>query len=210
MPETTNKAKMAVKISDEIFTAFGWISRPLRDENWDCVSPRHKKDTHPADVVFTYDDPFQRTHPYILTDLKSYARTTISYTSVKDALESLAMSVDCATRSGSFREFYVTQNDNFSVVAMLFIYNHDNEYPKGIEEMLKDITPNIIGLRAGLKIAVVGPERINYLKTVANDIYVQRGKSNCLLWIIARGATQTSSCPTRKQKPVVAPRSRCF
>jgi hypothetical protein len=127
-------------------------------------------------VVFTYDDPFQRTHPYILTDLKSYARTTINYTSVKDALESLAMAVDCATRSGSFREFYVTQNDNFSVAAMLFVYNHDNEYLKGIEEMLKEISPKIIGLRAGLKIAVVGPERINYLKTVANDIYVQRGK----------------------------------
>lgn len=206
MPETSNKAKIAVKISDEIFTVFGWGRRPLRDENWDCVTKRHNKATHPADVVFTYDDPFLRVRPYLLTDLKSYARSTINWTSVKQALESLAMSVDCATRSASFRNFYVTENDNFVVTAMLFIYNHDGQYPKGVEEMLKDITPKLIALRAGLKIAVLGPDRINYLKTVANDILVQRGKrtlpdGDCCAWFypdlkLSHPKSETGLCAT--------------
>jgi hypothetical protein len=176
MPETSNKALMAVKISEEIFETFGWNARPLRDTNWDCTTKKHAKLTHPADVVFTYDDPFQRPRPYILTDLKSYGKATLQWSKIKDALVSLAMSIDCATRSPSFRKLFVAENDNFTVTGMLFIYNHDNEYQKGVEEMLKDLAPKMIGLRAGLKIILIGPERINYLKTVANDINVQRGK----------------------------------
>lgn len=176
MGETINRAEMAVKISDEIFSFFGWSRRPLRDHNWDCVTKKHDKKTHPADVVFSYDDPFQRVHPYILTDLKSYAKATINFANVKDSLESLAQSVDCATRSGSFRELYIEENDTFNVMGMLFIYNHDNLYPKGVEEMLKDISSKMLGIRAGLKLAVVGPSKISYLKSIANDIYVLRAK----------------------------------
>ena len=59
---------------------------------------------------------------------------------------------------------------------MLFIYNHDNLYVKGVEEMLKDIAPKMIRLRTGLKIAVVGPERINYLGLPAVEWVNFRGK----------------------------------
>jgi hypothetical protein len=177
MAETINKAALAGVISNQIFGLFGWASRPLHDHNWDCVTKKHDKKTHPADVVFTYEDPFQRTRPYILTDLKCYSKTTINWTNVKEALESLAMSVDCAHRSASFRELYIEENDNFSVTGMLFIYNHDNLYLKGVDDMLKDTTSKMIGLRAGLRLAVVGPERIIYLKTIANDIHVLRGKN---------------------------------
>jgi hypothetical protein len=176
MAETINRAVLASLISDEIFSFFGWSKRPLKDHNWDCVTKKHAKKTHPADVVFSYDDPFQRVHPYILTDLKSYGKETINFTNVKEALESLAMSVDCALRSASFREFYITENDTFTVVGMLFIYNHDQQYPKGVEEMLKNISPKMVGLRSGLKIAVIDPARITYLRSVANDILVLRGK----------------------------------
>lgn len=172
MGEQKNKAVIAEKISNKIFSVFGWERRPLRDANWDCVTKKHGKKSHPADVVFTYDDPFQRSRPYILTDLKSYAKPTINWTSLKEALESLALSVDCSMRSPSFRDFYVKENDNFTVIGMLFIYNHDNLYAKAIDEMLKDISPKMIGLRAGLKLSIVGPGRINYLNTIANDIMV--------------------------------------
>jgi hypothetical protein len=206
MPETNNRAQIAVRISNEIFELFGWDRRPLRDTNWACVSKRHGKSTHPADVVFSYDDPFQRVRPYILTDLKSYARTTLTWAKIKEALGSLAMSVDCATRSASFRNLYVAENDNFTVVAMLFIYNNDNLYPKAVEEMLRDLTPKMLGLRAGLKIAVMGPERIKYLNTVANDILVQRGKSRLpdaehCVWVypdlkLYRPKAETGRCAT--------------
>jgi len=206
MAETTNKAKMAARISNEIFGVFGWEARPLRDTNWECVTKRHDLKTHPADVVFAYDDPFQRARQYILTDLKSYSKQTITWTSVSAALASLADSVDCAHRSKSFRDLYVTQNDNVNVMAMLFIYNHDNQYLKGVEETLKDFTPKLVKLRAGLKLAVVGPERINYLKTVANDIYVQRGKNllshaeHCAWFYpdlkLYHPKTETSTCAT--------------
>ena len=209
MPETSNKAQIASKVSDEIFSIFGWKARPLRDANWECVTKRHNKNTHPADIVFTYDDPLQRSQQYILTDLKSYAKGTINYTSLREALESLAMSVDCAHRSASFRNLYVSENDNYVVTAMLFIYNHDNLYLKGVEQMLKDITPKLIGLRAGLKIAVVGPERINYLQSVANDILVQRGKKNlpdpaACAWFypdlkLSHPKTELASCSTLEQ-----------
>jgi len=131
MAETSNKATLSGIISNEIFGSFGWASRPLHDHNWDCVTKKHNKKTHPADVVFTYDDPFQRVRPYILTDLKCYSKTTINYTNMKEALESLAMSVDCAQRSASFRKMFIEENDTYVVMGMLFIYNHDNLDLKG-------------------------------------------------------------------------------
>lgn len=176
MSETNNKAKMAVQISNEIFSSFGWTYRPLRDSNWDCVSKKHNKATHPADVVFTYDDPFLRPRVYVLSDLKSYGKTSITWSKLKLALTDLAMSLDCATRSPGFRSQYVVESDNFNVIAMLFVFNNDNKYEKSIESMLKDIDSQMIGLRAGLKLFVINPERICYLQTVANDLDVQRGK----------------------------------
>jgi hypothetical protein len=90
MAETENIARMAAKVSDEVFTVFGWQTKGPINQNWTCSTEAHGKATHPSDVVFWYDDPYSTARVFINTDLKSYAATSISKAAVAGAVSSLA------------------------------------------------------------------------------------------------------------------------
>ena len=58
MAETANIAKMAEKLSKEVFAEFLWQKTGSTNINWPCEDEeRHGKKTHPSDVVFYYDEP---------------------------------------------------------------------------------------------------------------------------------------------------------
>src|SRR5581483_1019545 len=99
MAETAQIAEIAEKASGEIFSVFGWERRPPKDRNWDCVTAQHKKATQHSDVVYSYEDPVEASNIFFTTDLKSYAKETISQDKVKAALKSLAISAECAVKS---------------------------------------------------------------------------------------------------------------
>src|SRR5579864_3009862 len=107
MPETSKIAEIAEKVSDDILKVFGWTRRPARDRNWPCCTEKHKKTTHPSDVVFSYDDPIEHSSIFVTTDLKSYARDSITLLQVKKALKDLAMTIECAAKSAHWQELYV-------------------------------------------------------------------------------------------------------
>src|ERR1700679_3940651 len=99
MAETTNIAKMADKLSNELFGEFYWERVGPMNNNWECVDPRHKARTHPSDVVFYYDNPYALSRTYITCDLKSYAKASISLPAVNIAAARLARSLTCAEKS---------------------------------------------------------------------------------------------------------------
>jgi hypothetical protein len=82
MPETGNTSEMARKLAVDMFGVFGWRDAGAHDQDWECVTRAHgpKGKTHPSDVVFQYDDPYESKRIYVNTDLKSYAKGTITYT----------------------------------------------------------------------------------------------------------------------------------
>jgi len=177
MAETAAIAKMADFVSREIFSTFGWERKPHHDLNFDCEFKEHKKKTHPADVVFHYDSPHDPNRIYLNTDLKSYAKDSIKSTSVAEAANNLILAMDCANRSGEWRRRYVGDDENFDVHGLLFVYNHDSGFDEGWSRLLADAKINTRKINGSInhRLYVLGPQDIEYLVSVADDIKRQRG-----------------------------------
>src|SRR5664279_4389640 len=105
MAETENIAKIAERVSDELFGVFGWERCLPRNQNWSCaLKDRHhtQPGTHSTDVVFWYDDPYDAGFVYVTVDLKSYAKESIKVEGVGGALRRLGMATECANTSDEF------------------------------------------------------------------------------------------------------------
>src|SRR6478609_9122698 len=125
MSETENIARMASKVSDELFGVFGWRKTGPVNENWSCVAESHGTTTHPSDVVLSYDDPYRDLTIFWTIDLKSYAAGTITKGKVRTACASLVKSVECANVSQDWQSKYVDVDGNWRCDGLLFVYNHD-------------------------------------------------------------------------------------
>ena len=79
-------------------------------------------------MVFRYEDPWSGKDVYVTSDMKSYARGTITPQPVVGALRNLARSVDCANKSQGFKTLYVDGSRQHQVIGLLFVYNHDGGY----------------------------------------------------------------------------------
>lgn len=188
--EVANIAQIAVKISTDIFKWFHWDVVPVMDENFPChkvsshkpepkpgkgagkkiVAPADKTYTHPVDVVFKYFDPYLNKKILLNTDLKSYAKSSIKGTAVKDAVESLAKTIDCARSSGSWKGKYVIEQGPYEIRGMLFIYNHDNAYHNDFLELFKGIETGRLGIQEGQVLHILDALRIRYLCAVIADM----------------------------------------
>ncbi|WP_426750247.1 hypothetical protein [Myxococcus sp. Y35] len=175
MSESNNIAAMADKISMEIFSVFGWQRVGPKDTNWPCVLEGHGKKTHPSDVVFWYDEPYRDERIYVNVDLKSYSALKIEKSDLAAAARSLAMATECANQSEEWQKRFVNDGMNRSVAGMLFIYNHDAEYDGDFQRKIDNVDGKAFSLASGLRMFIVGPSEISYLRTVSNDISVMRG-----------------------------------
>jgi hypothetical protein len=128
MPETTNIARMADKLSAELFNDFHWTRVGEANVNWACVDEQHTETTHPADVVFYYDNPYSLSRTYVMCDLKSYAVSSISRAAISAAAAKLARSLSCAEKSTEWQDRYLHQNVTPEICVLLFVYNHDGDY----------------------------------------------------------------------------------
>ncbi|RRS31402.1 MAG: hypothetical protein P794_03860 [Epsilonproteobacteria bacterium (ex Lamellibrachia satsuma)] len=201
MAETSNIAIMAEKVSKEIFSEFFWENVGPMDTNWTCVKQeKHKKTTHPSDIVFRYEDPYEQKYININFDLKSYAKGSITPTSVRTALESLAMASECTQLSAEWQKNYQSKTMNTDIISALFVYNHDNSFDKDFEQTLYEATKREIPLSMGNKIFVFSPKRIQYLITIVNDIKVLRGDD-----ILPSKSNYTFYYPTLDRKPTRNP-----
>ncbi|TDM51490.1 hypothetical protein [Aliivibrio fischeri] len=186
MAETSNIAVMAEKISDELFKYFKWERLIPRDMNFAChKGKQHQtgqspKVTHPVDVVFKYTDPYSGTDIILNTDLKSYKSGSITPSSVRDAIYSLAMTIDCADGSDEWKTRYSMDSDDYEIRGMLFVYNHDGEYDKSFKDAFKPkvkgdrlvggIKISNVPLREGQQLHIMEPLLIQYMRTIISDM----------------------------------------
>lgn len=176
MAETSNIAQMAEKVSKKIFSEFFWDKVGSIDTNWNCCQQKkHNKTTHPTDIVFRYEDPYEQKYVNVNFDLKSYAKGSINTTTIRTALESLSMASECTQISEEWQNIYQSKTMNTDIVSSLFVYNHDNSFDKDFDKFLIDATKRDLKLASGNKIFVFSPQKIQYLITIVNDIKVLRG-----------------------------------
>jgi hypothetical protein len=174
--ESENISKMAEILTKEMFNEFFWEKSGPTNINWDCINENHQKRTHPSDIVFSYQEPYLNSRTYLNCDLKSYSKKSINKTSIKTAIENLAMAVSCAENSEDWQKIYIVgSNANFNVHGLLFIYNHDGEYDNDFQTILEEATQTNIQLALNRRIYILSPKDICYLYTVVNDIKRLRG-----------------------------------
>lgn len=181
MPETSNIATMAERVHSTCLMEFGWEHVGPRDQNWQCVTQSHGKQTHPSDIVFHYSNPYSEgdLRTYVTTDLKSYAAGSLTKASLRKAIQSLIISTECANISQSFQDYYLHQSSNSEVIGLLFIYNHDSSYDKSFRSTLVHSMEGISHeLRQGQRVFVMGPEDVLYAHDLANDIKLQRADNH--------------------------------
>lgn len=192
MAETETIAKMAEKISEEVFGFFRWEIVLPYNQNFDCKKPeRHKPKakkqahTHPTDVVFSYLDSYTGKQVYLNTDLKSYGKKSITANSTRLALKSLSHTVECAKVSQEWKDRYCIHNEKQDIRGMLFVYNHDADYKKEFFSYFKVrrevntkkiitsadvIRIDSLDAKPGNYIHILDPSRVNLLHTIVSDV----------------------------------------
>ena len=177
MAETANISQVANKISNDIFKVFFWEMHSQQDTNFDCVSDDHKTEsgakklTHPGDVVFHYIDPYLNKRIYLHTDLKSYKKSTLQQTKIRESLKSLAMTVECTVISESWRKkFLPIDHEVYEVRGLLFVANHDGKAVEKFSPLLGGISKTNISVGKGQILHVLGPAEITSLYSIATDI----------------------------------------
>lgn len=176
MSETSNIALMAMKLSEEVFSEFFWTKVGPEDQNWPCEDKdHHGVDTHPADVVFYYEEPYSLRRTFVHCDLKSYAKGSITTGALQGAIASLAKQIACAEKSESWRSLYMHGNVTPNVCGLLFVYNHDGEYDKDFSSLLDGFSHKDLMLPKGSQLFVLGPRDIFWIDNVRYDIRQLRG-----------------------------------
>ncbi|MES2188734.1 MAG: hypothetical protein V4454_01320 [Pseudomonadota bacterium] len=177
MAETANISQIANKIANDIFKIFFWEMHSQQDTNFECVSDDHKTEnggkklTHPGDVVFHYVDPYLNKRIYLHTDLKSYKKSTLQQGKIRDSLKSLAMTVECAAISDSWRQkFLAIDQEVYEVRGLLFVANHDGKAAEKFTPLLSGIAKANIPVAKGQILHVLGPSEITSLYSIATDI----------------------------------------
>lgn len=190
--ETETIAKMAEKMSEDIFDFFRWKAVGPYNQNFECKKeerhkPKNKEQAHqhPTDIVFSYLDPYTGKRVYLNTDLKSYGKSSITTKTTRSALKSLSNSVDCARVSEEWKGRYCTFPEREDIRAMLFIYNHDADYKKNFFDHFKPqrqfatkkalATSHVINIdsldvRANNYIHIIDPDKVNLLSTIVADV----------------------------------------
>lgn len=177
MAETANISLVANKIASDIFKVFFWEVHSQQDTNFECVSEEHKTETgarkltHPGDVVFHYQDPYLNKRIYLHTDLKSYKKTTLQQGKIRDSLKSLAMTVECATISDSWRQKFLSiDQEVYEVRGLLFVANHDGKAADKFGPLLGGVARANIPVAKGQTLHILGPSEITALFSIATDI----------------------------------------
>lgn len=178
-----NIGEIASKISKDIFKHFLWETHQKRDDNFKCTNDKHlgaggkPKDTHPGDVVFSYDDPYLGKRIYLHTDLKSYAAESITPTKLRFAFRSMCMAIECAKESSEWRKKYsVDASEPHDVRGMLFIHNHDNDYDKPFYDAIEKVDLQLLPIAPGSLLHFLGPHDIQRLYSIGNDIIRLKGE----------------------------------
>ena len=177
MSETANIAAMAEILSTSLLGTFGWnqygpINFNFQDDT-DATKSRRAK--YPCDIIFGIHDAYLKKPVYLLTDLKSYGRTSIeSKDKLQSAINGLASALRCARKSNKFRTHL--PEDSGSINALLFIFNNDFEFDKDFPSLLASKSPSIVDIPHNSHLYVMGPPQIQFLSDIVNDLQKIHGE----------------------------------
>lgn len=173
--ETKNIDEMAGIISDAIFREMKWeLNEEYKDINWKCNSNTHDNKTHPTDVVFSYQDPYNGERQYIQTDLKSYCKSSISKVRVTSAIESLAKQVECSRDSQEWADKFRRGESRYGLHGMLFIYNNDEHYDADLLSTISHVAKKEYKIPLGSTLNILTPRVIRFMMTVVENIKERR------------------------------------
>jgi|GEM_PF-1171759 len=181
--ERQNISKMANILADEIIDILGWTQCGPLDVNWRCDLPtvhsKKTKGTHATDICWYYDEPYgPNIRTFVHTDLKSYAKGSITKNTLGSAIFTLSTAVHCAESSEQWQTLYGVSNTiRHEVHGLLFIYNHDEGFDKDFRQMLLSVNETrTLSLPARRRIIVAGPEDIEALAILCADLNVWAAK----------------------------------
>ncbi|MCB8823287.1 hypothetical protein [Microvirga rosea] len=178
MGETVGIARIAEIISDEIFAEFLWTKIGPENIDLECQKKdAHNAQSHPTDVVFFYDEPYEDITTYVQCDLKSYAAGSIGRSQIEKALVSLSKQVSCAEISQEWQDRYVHKHKDFAISGLLFVYNHDGGYDRTFSDNFEKLKLDDLDTPENSKLVVLGPVEIHWLNNVSQEIVRMRGKS---------------------------------
>jgi hypothetical protein len=177
MSETVNIGEIAEQLVQDIFSYFKWDIKPRWNENFECHCPHHlttdkkPKDKHPGDVIFYYEDPYLGSTIYLHSDLKAYKKDTITKAKVREAFKSLAMTIECAKESESWRNtFSIDASDEHEVRGLLIVHNHDHGFQKSFHDLIENVGFDSIPVPVNVCMHFFGPEDLMRMYSIANDI----------------------------------------
>ena len=176
MAETGPISQIAEKLANEMFGEFLWTRSGPINQDWSCQEPeKHDAKKHPTDVVFVYDEPYALKRTYLQCDLKSYAKGSITKSSVRKALLSLATQVSCAEVSDEWQRLYTSGDADYDISGLLFVYNHDGEYDKDFKKIIAELKNEALEIPIRSRIYLLGPEDIYWLDNVRLEMRQMRG-----------------------------------
>ena len=120
--------------------------------------------------AFSYVDPYSGRVVFVNSDLKSYAVSSLETSDIPKAIRNLGHATECANRNVKWKDLFIGRDCNYEVLGMLFIYNHDGNYDASFGDKLAAIAPSTVEFLANTFVGVVGPQRISYLNSLAQDI----------------------------------------
>ncbi|WP_336938105.1 hypothetical protein [Acinetobacter modestus] len=188
--ERGNISKAANKVASKILPFLGWNPIGPVDENFPCTRPSEHTNgktahNHPTDTVYQYFDPYRKKNILLNTDLKSLGKDSISNSSIRKALKSLAATIECARSSEVWADRYPADKSNSSsnqIEGLLFVYNHDQDYKDNLISKLagiesesleesneKKIHTENIKIADGMQVNILDPISINYILSIATD-----------------------------------------
>lgn len=192
MAETIRIAELANLITEDIAGFLKWKIHPQNDLNHECMMPEtHFKDareddlkTHPTDIVIYYTDPFENKTIYFNTDLKSYGKKSITFSSVKSWLINIITGTVCSNINSSWKKTYDVTG-NYEIRGLLFTYNHDGEFKKPFYDFIHDYpehTPHTtkrapqrfhlrdLKVSQDIKLHIIEPQLINNILSIKHDL----------------------------------------
>ncbi|MDG2942883.1 hypothetical protein [Exercitatus varius] len=187
MGETVNKSKIAEQIGAKIFKSLFWEICPTTNINFSCLCPNPKEEidknkgkiyhnnqgTHPMDASFTYIDPYLGRKIYLNTDFKSYSRSSIKPSQIRNDLISLAETISCAQDSEQWANYVGCIDSIKEVRGLLFLYNSDYEYEHDINYILSKVYKDkekAIPLEKNQYIHFLDPLTINRIYSMVKDL----------------------------------------
>ncbi|MDC3378781.1 hypothetical protein OAX78_00680 [Planctomycetota bacterium] len=176
MSETAEIAKIAELAASNLFEVVGWEQEGGINQDWACSNKvkhdrKGKRATHPTDAVYRYFDPYRGELVYWVVDFKSYAIGSIKKDTLAPALRSMVHTVECANSGPHWSKKYAITEATYRVDGMVFLYNHDGKLEETFPEEVPSYIPeDLHPTTDDQRVVLLGPRRLRYLLSVANDI----------------------------------------